>query len=462
MKNKVTLTESVVLMCIIIAHIVACVRMGLGLVAPLFLSWVIIYLFNLYKKNDYKVLEKACLDSIRSGFQSIAIVLAVGVLIGTWIISGTVPTLIYYGLKLIHPNWFLVATLLICSILSLATGTSYGSAGSGGLAMMGIGIGMGFSPGMIAGAVICGALFGDKMSPFSDTTNLAPAMAGGDLFKHIGSMCWTTIPPYIICLIIFAIFGFSHSSTNYDPTQVVTYMEGLKSVFNINPIMLLPIILVIVLLIFKTPAIPAILIGAISGGVVAVFFQDTTIAEVVNVMHKGYNIDSGIYLIDRLLNRGGVNSMTDIACIMIFAMGLGGMLEKLGVLANFLSLIINKITSTGRLILSTLLVAYITGAIGCTMSMSHVITGKLMAPTYRARGIEPEILSRTMEDAGTLGGTLMPWHTNAVFFTGALGVTYGEYIPFVFICFLTPIFSLIYGYTGITIKRVKKEEYYEA
>ncbi len=225
MKNKVTLTESVVLMCIIIAHIVACVRMGLGLVAPLFLSWVIIYLFNLYKKNDYKVLEKACLDSIRSGFQSIAIVLAVGVLIGTWIISGTVPTLIYYGLKLIHPNWFLVATLLICSILSLATGTSYGSAGSGGLAMMGIGIGMGFPPGMIAGAVICGALFGDKMSPFSDTTNLAPAMAGGDLFKHIGSMCWTTIPPYIICLIIFAIFGFSHSSTNYDPTQVVTYKE---------------------------------------------------------------------------------------------------------------------------------------------------------------------------------------------------------------------------------------------
>lgn len=458
MKNKVTLAESIILMLIVIGLIAFCVRLGVGLVIPLFLSWLILFFFTIIKKNDYKELEKACLDSIRSGFQSIVIVMAVGALIGTWIISGTVPTLIYYGLKLINPKFFLTAALLLCSILSLATGTSYGSAGSAGLAMMGIGISMGFPPGMIAGAVICGALFGDKMSPFSDTTNLAPAMAGGDLFKHIGSMMWTTIPPYLISLVVFTFLGFKYSGTNYDPTTVLEYTNGINALFSINIMTLLPIVVVIILLVKKTSAIPTILIGAVIGGLIAITVQGVSLKEVITVMHKGFKIDSGVLIVDKLLNRGGVNSMTDIVMIMIFAMGLGGMLESTGVLNNFLNLIIKKIDSTGRLILSTIIVSYITGAIGCTQSMSHVITGKLMAPIYRERGIAPEILSRTMEDSGTLGGALMPWHTNAVFFAGTLGVTFGQYIPFVFLCYLTPIFSLIYAFTGYTIKYIKNKQ----
>ena len=263
MEKRATLKESISLMFIIIGFIALCVRLKLSLVIPLFLSWLVMFFFGIYKKNEWRDVEAWGLDSVRSGFQSIMIVMAVGALIGTWILSGTVPTLIYYGLKIISPQWFLPATLLLCSILSVATGTSYGSAGSAGLAMMGIGISMGFPPGMIAGAVICGALFGDKMSPFSDTTNLAPAMAGGDLFKHIKSMTYTTVPIWLLSLVLFWILGARYSAGNYDPALVIEYMASLNSTFNISVFALIPIILVIAILLYKSPALPTILIGSV-------------------------------------------------------------------------------------------------------------------------------------------------------------------------------------------------------
>jgi NhaC family Na+:H+ antiporter len=296
------------------------------------------------------------------------------------------------------------------------------------------------------------------MSPFSDTTNLAPAMAGGDLFKHIKSMMYTTIPIWILSIVLFWILGSKYTAGNYDPALVIQYMDSLKSNFNISVFALVPIILVIVILLRKSPALPTILIGSVVGGITAVLLQGATFIQVLTVMHKGFKIETGVLLVDKLLNRGGVNSMTDITMIMIFAMGLGGMLEKSGVLGNFLDLFVKKITSTGKLIVTTIGVSYVTSAIGCTQSMSHVITGKLMAPIYMERGIAPEILSRTMEDSGTLGGALIPWHTNAIFFSGVLGVTYPEFLPYLFLCYLTPIMSIFYGYTGITIKNIEQDE----
>ena len=457
MRDQISFADSVVIMLAIIALIVFCVRLGLALVIPLFLCWLIIFLYVKIRRLDWSKVEGYAVGAIRDGFQSVLIVMAVGALIGSWILSGTVPTLIYYGLKIISPKIFLPATLFICSLLSLATGTSYGSAGSAGLAMMGIGISMGFPPGMIAGAVICGALFGDKMSPFSDTTNLCPAMAGGSLFKHIGMMCWNTIPAWLICLVIFYFLGMKYSGANFDPTVVREYMAGLSANFNISAAALLPIILIIVLLLFKTPALPTIMIGAVFGGLIAILNGGSTVVEVINAMHKGFKIDSGILLVDKLLNRGGVTSMTDVVLIMTFGMGLGGMLEKMGILTNFVNLLINKITSTGRLVLITMGVGYVSGAVGCTMSMSQVITGKLMAPIYREEGVAPEILSRAMEDSGTLGGSLMPWHTNAVFFSGTLGVAWSAFVPYLFICVLAPVISLIFAYAGFKIKYINPE-----
>ncbi len=454
---NVTMMDSIFIMLVIIAEIVICARAGLNLEIPLFLTWFIIWAFVKIRKLDWRTVEGFLLDGVRAGFQSVMIVGAVGLLIGTWILCGCIPTMIYYGLKIISPQIFLPATLILCSILSTMTGTSYGSAASAGLACMGIGISMGFPPGLIAGAVISGALFGDKMSPFSDTTNLAPTMAGGTLFGHIKSMCYTTLPGWLICMVIYAIVGSRYSTEGYDPTTVVEYMDGLAANFSIGPACLIPIVLVIVLLMIKVPALPTILFGAIIGGITAMMTQGATWVDCFNVMKSGFSIDSGVFLVDKLLNRGGISSMYNIMMIMTFAMGMGNALDKMGVLGNLIGGLITKINSMVKLVATTMLVSYISGAIGCTMSMSHVVTGKVMAPVYREKGVDPHVLSRTMEDSGTLGGCLMPWHTNAVYFTGTLGVLYSEYLPWVLLSYIVPILSLVAAATGFAIWYVDPE-----
>jgi len=453
-RMQVSFADSVILMVVIAAIIVICVRLGTSLVAPLLLCWFVMFIYALIRKLDWESIQRYGYDAIRDGFGSVMITISVGALIGTWILCGTVPTIIYYGLELIHPKIFLPATLILCSLLSVATGTSYGSAGSAGIAMMGIGMSMGFPPGLVAGAVISGALFGDKMSPFSDTTNLSPAMAGGELFKHIGAMMWNTIPAWLICMIVYFFLGLSYADAGYDPAEITKYMEGLQGIFTINILGLLPVVLIIVLLLFKVPALPTILCGAVFGGIMAMALQGSSVTAVVTAMHKGFKVDSDIFLITRLLNRGGVNSMVDVIYIMIFGMGVGGMLERMGVLHNFLNLFVKKTTTLPRLTLATMGVSYLSSAVGCTMSMAQVITGKLMAPLYREKGIAPEMLSRTMEDTSTMGGTLIPWHTNAVFFTAALGVTYTQYIPWVLLCYLCPLITLFYSFTRISFRYV--------
>ena len=261
---------------------------------------------------------------------------------------------------------------------------------------MGIGISMGFPAGIVAGAVISGALFGDKMSPFSDTTNLAPAMAGGTLFGHIKSMCYTTLPAWLICMVIFGVVGIQYSNGSYDASTVQEYLGGLSANFNITLLNLLPIVLVIVMLLIKVPALPTIMCGAIIGGITAMISQHSSILDILKVMKTGYSIDSGILLVDKLLNRGGISSMYNIIMIMIFAMGLGNALDKMGVLKNLLGGLTKKINSTFKLVGVTMLVAYISSAIGTTQSMSHVVTGKVMAPMYKEKGVSPDVLSRTM------------------------------------------------------------------
>lgn len=451
MKKKTSLLESVLVLSFVVIITIISIRAKAGLVLPLFMSWLILCIFAMYKKTSYKEVQNIALDTIRDGMQSVIILLAVGALIGAWIVSGTVPTLIYFGLKLINPKIFLLSAVLFCSILSLATGTSYGSAGTGGLAMMGIGMGLGIPAGMTAAAVITGAIFGDKMSPFSDTTNLAPAMAGGDLFKHIYSMLYTTVPAYIITCAIFTMLGLKYGAANFDLESARTTMETIKTLFNINIVTILPMVFVIALLLMKAPSIPTLLAGTVFAGFIALFAQDTSLVEVLKSMSSGYRIDSSIPLIQKLLNRGGISSMSSIALTMIFAMGLGGMLQRMGILSTILDLFLGRLTSTPKLIGATLLTGYVSGAIGCTQAFSHVITGKLFEPIYREKHIVPEVLSRTSEDSGTLGGVLMPWHTNAIFMMGALGVSYVEYVPYMFFCYLSPMIALVLAFTGYGI-----------
>lgn len=451
LRTQATLKESLVLMAVVIAWLVVCVRSGASLAVPMLCTWAIIFGFCKIQKLDFSKVQTSMFDAIRSALGAIMILLVVGLMVGTWIASGTIPTIIYVGLRLINPKIFLLCAMIICSLLSLATGTSYGSAGSAGIAMMAIGEAMGIPVGMTAGAVLCGALFGDKLSPFSDTTNMAPAMAGGDLFKHIRSMLYTTIPTYVISAILFVILGLRYGSANYDPTLINETCEGIRANFNISPLTMIPVAVVIVLLLFKVDAVPAILLGGIAGLAVAVPLQGESFTDMLGIAYSGFSIESGSELIDKLLNRGGITSMSSTAYVMIFAVGLGGALESLGVLHHLTDPVVSKIRSIPQLIGSTLVVSYACGMIGCTMAMDHVLTGKIMAPVYKEKGVAPEVLSRTMEDCGTVGAVLYPWHTSSIYFCGVLGVTYLQYLPFAFMSYLAPIAAMICALTGFGI-----------
>lgn len=450
-RTEVSFTEAIVLMAVVIAWLVVCVRGGSSLPVPMLCTWAIIFCFCKIRGLDYSKVQNAMFDAIRSALGAIMILLVVGVMVGTWIASGTIPAIIYVGLKLINPNVFLLCALIICSLLSLATGTSYGSAGSAGIAMMAIGEAMGIPAGMTAGAVLCGALFGDKLSPFSDTTNMAPAMAGGELFKHIKSMLYTTIPTYVISAVLFTVLGLRYGSANYDPSLIDETCTGIQENFNLSPLVLIPVAVVIVLLIFKIDAVPAILLGAIAGIAVAIPLQGESLVDLLGIGYNGFTIESGSALIDKLLNRGGITSMASVAFVMIFAVGLGGALENLGVLHHLTDPVVAKIQNIPELIGSTIIVSYACGMIGCTMAMDHVLTGKIMAPVYKEKGVAPEVLSRTMEDCGTVGAIMYPWHTSSIYFCGVLGVTYLQYLPFAFMSYLAPIAAMICAFTGFGI-----------
>ena len=359
---------------------------------------------------------------------------------------------------MINPAWLLPLTLLFCSVLSVVTGTSYGSVGSAGVAMMAIGNAMGINSGMVAGAVICGAMFGDKLSPLSDTTNLAPAVSGAKLGDHIRAMFWTTIPTYIITLIIFTVLGIQQTSGGYTAGDISNYITELNGEFHLGAVTLIPAILIIVLLLCKVNAISALGISSFAAGAVSFFVQHVTLQSIIQTAYSGYTttIEEGV--LQSILNRGGMGSMLQYVAIISFAVGMGGMLEKLGVLEHILNAVVKRINSDGSMILVTLIVGYITSLISCSQPMSHVLTGRLMAPVFKERKVAPEILSRCLEDSGTMAGPMIPWHGYGVYMAGTLGVAWAAFFPYLFLLYLTPIFSIIYGFTGISIKHVSGEE----
>ena len=420
----------------------------------LFMSWIIIYLFCKILRIEFGRIIGGAYEAIRVVVPTVCLLMAIGVMIGTWLQSGTIATIIVGGLRLIDPTWLLPLTLLFCAVLSLVTGTSYGSVGSAGVAMMAIGNAMGINPGMVAGAVICGSMFGDKISPLSDTTNLAPAVAGAKLGDHVRSMLWTTLPPFLISLILFTILGIRQTSGDYSAGDLNLYIEALNGEFQLGLVTLIPAVLIIVLLLLKVEAIVALGISAVAAGAVSVFWQGASLQSVIQIAYSGYTtgIENGI--LQTILNRGGMSSMLQYVAIICFAVGMGGMLEKLGVLENILEMIMSHIRSDGTLILATLLVGYVVSLISCSQPMAHVLTGRLMAPLFRDRKVAPEILSRCLEDAGTLAGPMIPWHGYCVYMSGTLGVAWAAFFPYLFLLYLTPFFSVFYGFTGISIKRV--------
>jgi len=421
-------------------------------------------------KNGYKWhdMEKAIVNGISISLGAILILLAVGALIGTWLLSGTVPTMIYYGLQIIEPSWFYAACCIVCGIVAMSIGSSWTTAATVGVAFIGISNGFEMSTAVTAGAVISGAYFGDKLSPLSETTNLAPAVAGSELFEHIRYMLYTTIPSISIALVLFLIIGFDHSSANVGNTDSINMLTStLESTYNISIFNLIPLLILLALAYKKMPAFPAVAIGAIIGAIWSGLFQQELIlamakdglsssAAYITVIwtafFDGVVVSTGTKEIDELLSRGGMSSMLNTIWLVMCALSFGAVLEHLGMLAKFVETILKAAKTVGSLITSTIFTCIGTNLITADQYMAIVMPGRMFKEEYHRRGLHPTVLSRTLEDSGTITSPLIPWNTCGAFMFGALALTSYDYIFYCFFNLINPVIAVIYAYTGFKIR----------
>ncbi len=420
---------------------------------PMFVGTIGAALMALHLGYRWKKIEKAMLDGIYKALQSMIILAIIGILTGVWLNAGVVPAMIYYGLKILSPGIFFVGAMLICSITSLATGTSWGTIGTMGVALMGIGFGLGMNPGITAGAILSGAYFGDKMSPLSDTTNLAPAMAGTDVMTHVKFMLPSTCITYGIVLVVYAVLGFwQYKGGDADLSKVEMLSDALSSMFHINPLLLLPPVVVIVAVALKMPAIPGIVLGILSGAVVGLIFQpECTLGSLFNCGMNGFSCETGIYEIDKLLNSGGLMNMMFSISMTIIAMMFGGIMEE----THQLEVIVDRLKKVAKtpagLVTITEATCVVSNATMPEQYISLVVPGRMYAEEYRKQGLHPTTLSNALEGAGTVTSALIPWNTCGVFIKDTLGVGVGQYGIWAIFNWLMPIMVILLAFTGHTV-----------
>ncbi len=404
-------------------------------------------------------------NNVRDTTQAIFILILIGGLAGTWLIGGIVPAMIYYGLDLINVQLFLPTAVIISALVSLSTGSSWSTTATVGIALMGIGQTIGLNPAIIAGAVISGAYFGDKLSPLSDTTNLAPAMAGTDLFTHIRYMLYTTIPSLIVSLILFAILGWSPGDAAMDAAEIATVQLLLKGSFTITPWLFVVPVGVIVLIASKTDALVAISIGIFGGLIMALLFQGSllqslgsspfTMYEVaMRSVFGSITISSDHPILSDLLSTSGMSGMLGTVWLVLSAMAFGGAMEAAGFLSTITSAVISLARGTASLITSTLVACGVLNVTASDQYLAIVVPGRMFKDVYRERGLASENLSRTLEDSGTVTSVLVPWNTCGAYQSSVLGVATGEYFMYAFFNLISPLMTLVYAWAGIRIKRL--------
>ncbi len=419
-------------------------------------------------------LEQGILASINRSMQAILILAILGAIIASWMAAGTIPSMMYYGIKIISPKVFLVTGCILCSIVSLATGSSWSTAGSIGVALMGVGTALGFPPAMTAGAVVSGAYFGDKMSPLSDTTNLAPAMAGATLFKHIKHMIYTTGTSLIIALIVYVVMGLMYASKNEpDMTVMNDILNFIADSSNISVLTLIPPAFVITAVALKLPAIPSLVCGAMLG-VPLMFYNHVAIETVLEdkVINNMFSIlNNGISLgvvpedaspviaeLAELLSSSGMQGMMWTISIILSAMCFGGILDCTGMMASVAAIFLKVAKGRGGLVLSTNLMAILTNAVCCDQYLALVLPGRMFKEAFEDMRLKPENLSRCLEDSGTLTSNFFGWNTCGATMRNFLGID-SSYIPYAVLNWVNPIISVIFGYTGITMTKMTEEEY---
>ena len=426
-------------------------------------------------KNGHKWhdLQKAMVAGISTAMVAILILLSVGALIGTWLMAGTVPSLIYYGMQILSPQWFYAAACIICAIAALATGSSWTVAGTLGVALIGVSMGLGLSPAIAAGAIIGGAYFGDKMSPLSDTTNLAPAVVETDIFSHIRHMAWTTGPSFTIALFLFAIIGLGTDAQS-DTAALQQLMATLEQNFNISVIALLPLAVVLYMAYKKVPPLPTILFGALLGGVMAVILQPEGVLRFADSpdLSRGIAMTKGVWLalsdgfvsttgvaeVDALLTRGGMSSMLVTIWLIVTALAFGAVLEHTGMLQRLIDGALSRAKSTGSLVTTVVFSCIGINIVAADQYIAIVLPGKMYRAEFARRKLDPKNLSRIIEDSGTLTSPLVPWNTCGAYMAATLGVATLAYLPFAFFNLINPVVSIVYGFTGFTIVKIDEAE----
>lgn len=418
--------------------------------------------------HSWKEIERGMIDTISVSLQSLLILLMVGALIGSWILSGTVPSMIYCGVQLMSPDYFYLTACLVCALLGFSIGSSWTVAGTLGIGLMGIAAALDLSLAASAGAIISGAYFGDKLSPLSETTNLAAAVTSNDLFEHIQHMLWTTVPGFLITLVLFFVLGIG-SGANLVIDDIEILQAAMQETFNISPIMLIPMILLLTMAVKKLPALSTLICGTLAGCLFAAVFQWDTVIALANdsslsegaavfkglfsAMFLGYSSDTGNASLDALLSKGGMSSMLTTIGLVINAMAFGGAMRRTGLLERLVEAALSRVKSAGDLIIATVGTCIGTNLLAADQYLSIVIPGQMFVKSYEERDLSTINLSRTLEDSGTLTSALVPWNTCGAYMSATLGVSTFMYAPFAFFNILCPIIAVIYGYSQIALQQ---------
>lgn len=440
--------EALLALIVVIAVVVAAIRTKVGIQMGLAMGGCTAIVFALLMGNKWSDIQDTVKRVVGDSATTLLILLSVGMMVGIWIIGGTVPTLLYYGLKICSPNIIVPLAFVLCAITSLFTSTSFGSIATMGLALFGVGTSMGISAPLMAGAVCSGAFFGDKMSPLSDTTNVAADMSGTPLYDHIGSMMYTTVPATVICLVLYTVLGIRNASANADLSNIELILDTLGANFNISVVALVPAVLVLLTSALKVPAVPAMLGCTAVSGVFACLLQKISLSAMLGAAMNGFSSDTGVAMVDKILSRGGMTSMYSTVAIIILSATMGAVLEKSGVIDSLVNNVLLKaVHKPCGLILSTMVYCYSLLLISGHQVMPIILGGRTFRPAYDRMGIQSKVLSRTLEDTCTIGAPMVPWGTSCAYMFSVLGIGIA-YIPYAFLCYIVPLFAILYACTG--------------
>lgn len=452
---------SLALSSLAIVLIVAFIAVGIGvfnvnIAILLFLCWMIVWPFAAHLGYSFSEMEGFAYEMAQKCIAPAAIILAVGMMIASFMAAGTVPTILVAGLKLITPKFFLALTFIMCCIMSVIMGTSWGTLGTVGIAMMGVGAGLGVNPAITAGAVVSGAWFGDKMSPMSDSTIMCSTITETYIMDHIKAMMQTTIPAAVVSVIIYLGIGIFISGDSYDASTVDSIMNGLKGMFHINLIPVIPIVIVIVMILMKKGTIVSMMSGTVVAILIAVFYQGYSVADMGTFLYSGFTCDTENEILISLLNRGGMTSMLSLLAVFVGGLGLGGILDKTGMLEPIFYYITEKYKSPRGIMLMAWCATLLCILVIADNNFAFVMVATLFGSAFQKYNLKSQNLSRILEDVGTLGSALVPWNVGAQFAAGVLGVSTLAYMPYAFLNWMTPILSLVFIILQIKIKKIEE------